>query len=246
MAEDDAWHELVRDSGSARGHHITLVQGGKVPRFAYTVGLTRLRKVELVLAGASWFSANEVGVILNSLAAGLWESSDDTSGTHLQVPTLGTFTLRNLHPSWSSPLLLGAADFVGAGVVSGVQVVPDEQHCTVDVPDMSAAWSPTVEPVWRWLHEPWPYPVPEQSLASTNLDALRGGQVTEVTRWDDAYWEMFAGAGPDVAPDDVRVVPLATLLATDESLDAVTRLEVGHGLWRDPGATQWRPWTATT
>lgn len=246
MAGDGAWHELVRDNISRHGHHITLVQGGLAPRFAYTVGLTPLRSVELVLAGACWFSAAEVGVILNSLAARLGERAEDISGVRLEVPSLGTFTLRNVHASWSSSLLLGAADLFGADAVTGLQVVPDQQHWTVDVPDMSAPWSPTVEPVWRWLHEPWPYPVPEQSLTTTNLDALRGGQVTEVTRWEDEYWEMFAGAGPDVAPGDVRVVPLAMLVAADESLNAVTRLEVGQGLWRHPGESEWHPWTTTT
>ena len=63
---------------------------------------------------------------------------------------------------------------------------------------MSQTWSPQSEPVWGWLAEDWNYPVPEKSIAATNLDALRGKPITEVMRWEEEEWEMFAGAGPDI------------------------------------------------
>jgi hypothetical protein len=75
----------------------------------------------------------------------------------------------------------------------------------------------------------------------TNLDALRGAPITEACRWEEDEWEMFAGAGPDVAEEDARLVPLGCLLASDPSLAAVVDLEVGKGLWREPGGA-WVPW----
>ena len=53
---------------------------------------------------------------------------------------------------------------------------------------------------------------------------------------------MFAGAGPDVTKDEMRVVPLGLLLATDPSLTPVVDLEIGRGLWRDGVGGDWNPW----
>jgi hypothetical protein len=63
-------------------------------------------------------------------------------------------------------------------------------------------------------------------------------------RWDEENWELFAGAGPDVSKDELRVVPLGTLVAADPSLVAVINLEVGAGLWRDD-ISGWHPWAKT-
>lgn len=57
-------------------------------------------------------------------------------------------------------------------------------------------------------------------------------------------WELFAGAGPDVKPEDVRVVPLGMLLGADESLGDVMNLEVGEALWRDSSGGPWQRWVA--
>jgi len=42
------------------GRHVTLVQGGEAPRFAYTIGLTEAGMPEVVLSGATSLSADEV------------------------------------------------------------------------------------------------------------------------------------------------------------------------------------------
>ena len=133
-------------------------------------------------------------------------------------------------------------DFHGGASVSALQIMPDEDHRTIDVPALERPWSAAAEPVWQWLREPWSYPVPRNSFATTHLDALRGERITEAARWEDEQWELFAGAGPDVPLDEVRVVPLGTLLAVDPALDAVTRLDVGRALWRDADDGDWNHW----
>ena len=101
-------------------------------------------------------------------------------------------------------------------------------------------------PAWRWLREPWTYPVPDDSTAVTNLAALRGERITEASRWEVDEWEMFAGAGPDVPQDEMRVVPIGTLVAADESLAPVVHLAVGEGLCRDPEpGSEWHPWPSS-
>jgi hypothetical protein len=139
--------------------------------------------------------------------------------------------------------MLGAFDYYQKRNIPALQVVPDKAHWTIDVPDMSAPWNTTKEPVWRWLHEPWTYPVPEDATAATNLSALRGDGVTEAARWEEDEWEICAGAAPDVPEDEMRVVPLGNLVAADPSLAPVVDLPIGEALRRDPDPdSEWHPW----
>jgi hypothetical protein len=161
----------------------------------------------------------------------------------VQVSGLGSFTMRKAQSSWAAKLLLGAFDYYKGRDVAVLQIVPDNEHWTIDVPDMSAPWSPASEPVWQWLEEPWTLPAPKDSTVATNLGALRGERITEVTRWDENEWEMFAGAGPEVKEEDMRVVGLGTLIAADKSLLPVLNLAEEEGLWRDAGpGSAWHPW----
>jgi hypothetical protein len=115
---------------------------------------------------------------------------------------------------------------------------------TIDVPDMEAAWSVDTAPIWQWLDEPWRHPVPAGSEVMTDLGALRGGRITEACRWEEGYWEMFAGAGPDVSEEMARLVPLGCLLAADPSLMPALSLKIGEGLRRDGGGGAWNSWRA--
>jgi len=145
--------------------------------------------------------------------------------------------------SWATEFMLAAFDYYQKRDIPALQIVPDKAHWTIDVPDMSVPWNANTEPAWRWLHEPWTYPVPKNATATTNLAALRGDRITEATRWEEDEWEIFAGAGPDVSQDEMRVVPLGNLVAADESLVPVVNLPVGEGLWRDPEPnSEWHPW----
>ena len=46
------------------------------------------------------------------------------------------------------------------------------------------------------------------------LQPFAGAETTEAARWEEGYWEIFAGAGPDVPKDEIRDVSIGTLLAT--------------------------------
>jgi hypothetical protein len=243
MTDDarEAWLELIRAHIATYGHHITLVSGGPLPRFAYTIGLSPSVGFELVLAGAASLSAAEVRRTINDVAAQV-VASDGRPRAEYEVEGLGPISLLDVDGSWIGALLLGARDFYGSRV-RAMQIRPDSPHRTVDVPDLSRSWDPNAEPVWRWLDEPWDYPVPPKSMAATNLAALRGATVTEVVRWEEDYWEMFAG--PDVTSAAARVVPLGILLGADPLLEIVTALEIGRGVWRDPDEPGWHAWGPT-
>ena len=231
--------DLIREDIDRSGHHVYVVSGGEIPRFAYTIGLSESVGVELILAGAVFYMKDEVVKILNNIAAQLKEQRN---GEVFEVDGLGSFTLRKVHSSWAAQVMLGAFDYYKKGEIQAFQIVPDNAHWTIDVPDMSVAWSATSEPVWRWLKEPWTFPVPEDSTAATNLAALRGGRITEVMRWDENEWEMFAGPGSNVTSDDMRVVALGTLVAVDKSLVPVVNLATEEGLWRDlEPDSEWHP-----
>jgi pentose-5-phosphate-3-epimerase len=64
-AKRSTWLRTVRANISTHGRHITLVQGGPLPRYAYTIGAAEAAGAELVLAGAAYFKADDVGRILN-------------------------------------------------------------------------------------------------------------------------------------------------------------------------------------
>ena len=211
-----------------------------MPRFAYTIGVSESMGVELILAGAIFYMKDEVVKIINDIVPQFSEQRDRKV---FKVAGCGAFTLRQADSSWATQFMLGAFDYYQKRDIPALQVVPDEAHWTVDVPDMSVPWSATREPVWRWLREPWTYPVPKESTVATNLAALRGERVTEVMRWEKDAWEIFAGAGSDVSDAEMRVVSLGSLVATDESLVPAVHLAIGEGLWRDPDPdSQWHPW----
>jgi hypothetical protein len=154
----------------------------------------------------------------------------------------GAFTLSRVHVGWTRALLSGAVDYHGTEDVPCLQIVPEQRNRTIDTPNMSQAPSAQAEPMWRWMTDPWTYAIAEDATAMTNLEALRGNPVTEACRWEEDYWELFAGAGPDVSESDARLVPIGCLLATDPSLEPVSRLEIGDGLWRADATDGWQVW----
>lgn len=232
--------DRIREDITRSGQHVYVVSGGETPRFAYTIGVSESVGVELILAGAIFYVKDEVVKIINDIAAQLKAQRDRED---FEVDGLGSFTLRKAHSSWAAKFMLGAFDYYKKRDIPALQIVPDKAHWTIDVPDMSAAWSASSEPVWRWLEAPWTFPVPKDSTATTNLAALRGERITEVTRWEENEWEMFAGPGPDVTRDDMRVVALGTLVAADKSLVPVVNLAMEEGIWRDADPdSEWHPW----
>jgi hypothetical protein len=230
----------IQENIARYGHHIYVVTGEQEPRFAYTIGVSASLGFELILGGAIFYMLDDVVRIINDIVAKL-KSQECSKTSKFEIAELGSFSLREAHPSWVRTLALGALDFYQVSDITACQIVPDAAHWTIDVPNLTEPWSAITAPVWKWLHEPWTYPVPSKSTAATNLGALRGERITEAMRWEEDYWELFAGAGPDISKDDMRVVPLGTLVATDTSLERVLSLPIGEGFWRD-GVSGWHPW----
>jgi hypothetical protein len=240
---DDARSRLlntIRSNIASAGYHITLVQGGRSPRFAYSVGLTDVGDPEVVLAGAASLGAKAVKRVLDQ-AVERSNIGTLSPGEIVDVPDIGSFQVARADPSWTQRMLLGAFDYYDRRDVTALQLIPDPSLRTIDVPDMSQQWDASREPVWRWLGEDWDLSIPPDAIAVTNLDALRGNPVCEAARWEEAEWELFAGSGPDTPRSEVRVVPLSTLLGFDPSLQAVADLDVGSAIHRDPPGP-WEPW----
>jgi hypothetical protein len=209
-----------------------------VPRFAYTVGLSESGNAEIVLPGAAFLTVEEVKRAIDAGVAAARQGGL-VSGAGVDVAGLGSFRLGAVDSSWTAEMLLGAVDFYGSDVVTAVQLVPESEQRTIDVPDMSRPWDADREPVWRWLVDPWSLPFSPASNAATDPDALLGRPITEAARWEDEYWEMFSGG--TVAAEDARIVPLATLVGFDPSLEPAGRLEVGRAIRRMPHG-DWESW----
>lgn len=256
------------------GHHKYVISGGSLPRFVYTIGLSQSIGYELIMAGGCFYVDMEVVRIIDAALAKMLElmplgipialdepETPETSETSaiskmpaiqqiapitFSVDTLGTFSVCSVENSWCQALLLGALDYYKVSGIPALQIVPDKEHWTIDVPDLSRPFDAVEQPVWQWLKQDWQLPVPEKSIAVTNLDALRGQTLTEVARWEPDQWEMFAGAGPDVDKEDIRIVPLCVLVGNDDSLrPIVSTLGVGEAVWRDAEEQIWHPWTVS-
>lgn len=233
---------LIKSNIEKSGWHIYVVSGNSpLPRFAYTIGVSEKIGVEVIFAGALFFSLSEVVEIINKVSFHL-VSNRRLDGADVFFDSLGSFSIRRVHPSWSSQLMIGGADYYKNDALCAVQIVPDNKHWTLDIPNLEMPWNSKEEPVWQWLREPWTYDVPSESTAVTNLAALRGSRITEAARWEDSQWELFSGCGPEVSKEEIRVVSLGTLLALDRTLEAVTRLDVGRALWRDFDYEDWQKW----
>lgn len=230
--------ELIRSNIASHGNHVTLVQQGATPRFAYTIGLTERDAPELLLAGAIALSADQAVRALNH---GAEVARQGALGGALDVPGVGTFDVRPAHRSWSDHMILGALDVYDRETVPALQLLPTGGLRTFDVPDTARPWDAAREPVWRELLSSGAPELPVTWTAVVDLDALRGKPVSEAARWEEDDWELFSGPGPDFGQDEVRVVPLGLLLAYDPSLEPVARLGIGEAAQRDPPGP-WAPW----
>jgi len=229
----------IRSNIERHGFHVYVVQQSNVPRFAYTIGLGPQIGFELLLAGAIFYMADEVVDILNTIGSQLRQ---EPARRGFDVNDLGNFLLCDVEDSWSRSLLLGAMDYYQKDVIAALQVVPQGDRVTIDVPNCSNARTSNTQPIWQWLDKPWQFPVPATSTSVTDLSSLRGAAIIEAARWEEDQWELFSGPGDQFRPDEVRIVPLGTLLAFDESLVPVTALAVGDGIYREDSQGEWNEW----
>jgi hypothetical protein len=220
------------------GYHVTVVQQHSIPRYIYTVGLTEKIGQELVLGGGAILYLNDALSLVGKVVAYF----QDHNLTDYFPNEHGFSKLIPVHRSWSSYLLTKANLFYEVPYAPALQLYPDPDYYTIDIPDMSRAWDANAEPAWRWLIEDWRLPIPPGSTAVTNVAALLGSKVTEAARWEEDEWELFAGAGPDVSAEEMRVVPIGTLLGVDSSLMRVIELPVGKAMWREATELEWHDW----
>lgn len=233
--------ELIQSNIDKYEYHVTTVSSMTEPRYAYTIGVSNLFNFELIFAGGINFLKADLYLIFSTIIKEL-KKDKNIVNRKITVDTLGTFSLSIVDPSWSKIMMLGVFDYYKNSNICSCQIIPDSSHYTFDIPNMSNEWNPNSEPVWQWLVREWDYPVPANSTVITNINALLGETITELARWENNEWEMFAGAGPDVKKKDKRVVPLGTMLGIDRTLLPAINLDIGKGLWRDSADSDWREW----
>lgn len=241
MIERSDFLKRVSVNIASYGYHVTVVTGGGLPRFAYTIGCNETVSAEFVFAGGEYYSQAQIGEIIRAIVSLATEKVD---WQHLSIPvgSLGCFSLVPADTSWSKRLLLGAFDYYNQAPLPVWQIMPDGPHCTLDIPDMSHEFAVDSQPVWQWLDRKWDYPIPSDSMALTNLPVLLGETANEVMRWEKDEWEIFCGAGPEVPKEDWRMIPLGVLIGLDKTLERAIHLPVGKGLWRDAVELEWNDW----
>jgi hypothetical protein len=223
------------------GYHVKVVQQERIPRFAYTIGLSHSVGAELVFPGASIFLLDDLLSIMGTGAEQVRKRKPSISPS-IDAGGHGGFTFGHCHDSWVKLLMLDAVEYLRDQEISAYQIRPDTDHVTIDVPDMTVPWNPRLEFAWQWLTEPWDFSIPSNSTAVTNFAALRGDRVTEASRWEEDQWDLFAGSGPDTPKEEARVVPIGTLLGVDPTLASALSLDIGKSLWRDADELKWHHW----
>ncbi|SHN34370.1 DUF4262 domain-containing protein [Chitinophaga sp. CF418] len=233
--------ESIKSHIDNSGFHITLVSAATTPRWAYTIGLKEKYNMELVFAGGIFYMARDVNSILHQVVGEIVKR-DGNYFESIDLEDLGVFSIRHVDHSWARRLMLGVYDYYKIEKVNAFQIVPDEDHFTLDVPDMTKSFDTTMEPVWQWFEKDWDLDIPEKSTVTTNIEVLMGTPITEIVRWEDDYWEMFSEVGPDGPNEWKRVVSIGTIIAIDPSVTPALNLPLEKGFLRDSKDDDWRDW----
>lgn len=229
----------IKDIIIEKSYYTSCVLAEQQPSFSYTIGLTSKKGFELVFCGGANYDLDDFETIIDKV----FELNGDNIilDKYFEIEGYGKFKLHLTDESWNKKILLGVYDLFNLNSIIAYQIIPEEKNKLLDVPDMSLKWNEK-DPIWRWLDDEWTYPIPLDSTIITNIKALKGESITEITRWEANEWEMFAGAGPDVEQEEIRVVPFGTLLGIDSSIEIAVNLEVKKGLWRENGDSKWNEW----
>lgn len=227
---------IIKRNVDKNGYHLMLVNGGQNPDFSYSIGLTEKFGFELIMAGG-FNSIEENESIFDHICQNL--QSGSAVNSKFLLPGKNAFYLGVVDSSWSEKLMLGVYDYYGIDDIRAYQIIPVER--TLDAPLMSKAFVPN-DPIWKWLAMDWDIDAPKNSYVITDTDALKGKTITEVTRWEDHVWEMFSRPGPDIEKEDIRIVPLGTILGIDTTLRPIVNLAVEEGLWREDKDSNWQDW----
>ncbi len=221
------------------GYNITFVNGGQNPPFAYTIGLVEKFGFELVIAGG--FITIEVNEkIFSRIVSGLNSGLLTNSVFEPEDGKEDSLVLLEMHSTWKESMILGAFDYYKNDNIRAFQILPKENR-SIDTPIMSYPWD-NEDPIWCWLKKEWNQQIPISSYVITNVGFLKGETITEMMRYEEGFWEMFAGQGTDVPDEDVRILPISTVLALDKSLIPALELSTGDGLWRENKQSEWHVW----
>jgi len=223
----------TRECVTRHTHDQYAFEGPLHPRVVFTRGLGSRVGLELVMAGGADLSTSEVGSLVRRVAGRIGRHPDLT--TWIDLGPVGRVRLGACDPSWIRRLTLGSSD--PDSPVETRQIVPEDSLRTIDVPALDRPWCPVTEPIWARLDDQWPFTVPRRSTVETDLDALHGDRVTYISRREHDRWGMFCR--PIRAVDEVRTVPLQTLLGADPSLSVALALDVGQELQRPRSDAGW-------
>lgn len=234
---------LIKENIEKFGYHITCVIGNSQnPPFAYTIGL--YEKIGFELAQAGNFISNDINSSkFSRIVAGL------NSGLKIESIFLANKSFQNevdlklleMHTTWKELMTLGVFDYHCKDDIKVFQIIPKE-NILKDVPNMSKPWRKELS-VWGWLNKEWNATIPISSYVRTNVDFLKGATIMEMVRWENDYWDMFAGKGIDLPEKDLRFLPISTMLDIDDSLNPAVNLSVGEGLWREDAESEWKVWS---
>lgn len=227
--------EIIKTNINNRDYHLTLVNGGQNPEYSYSIGLTEKFGFELVIAGG-FISIEDNESIFRYVYQQLQSGSTLDSKFILSD---NIFYLNKVNSSWSEKLMLGVYDYYNVDKITAYQIIPENR--TLDTPLMSQPMSAN-DPIWKWLDMDWNFNVPKNSYVITDIDSLKGKTIVELMRWEDHVWEMFSGPGPEFKEEDIRIVPLGTILGIDDTLQRTVNLAVGKGLWRENKDSEWNDW----
>ena len=61
--------DKIKSSINTHGYHVRIVEGGPLPRFAYTIGLYEKSEFEIVFAGGAFFTFDWSVEILNPICS---------------------------------------------------------------------------------------------------------------------------------------------------------------------------------
>ncbi|TDO68859.1 uncharacterized protein DUF4262 [Flavobacterium chryseum] len=224
------------------GYHVTTVAGkSALPRYSYSIGLEYTLGFELVFAGGEIFKLKEVTEIMKNIIEQLKINSDWTK-MNFKSDDLKSYTLSKVNESWISLMLDGIEDYYKGKKIIVLQIVPDQNNKTLDVPDMSIEFNAEKNKIWQWLVNEWTYPIAEGTLVFTNSEALFGKRITELMRWEEDEWEMFTDNSDEIDKANIKAVPFGILLGIDSTLKEAINVKEGKGLWREDDSLEWNPW----
>lgn len=233
--------ELISKNIKKSGFHLTSVIESTDPAFIYSIGLSEKLGYEIIFAGGAYFNKEQKSSIIREIVKALEEDSSKLNST-ISTKDYGKFELRNAKYSWCEHLTLGVFDYYDSEKVDVYQLVPEKKYFTYDIPNMLSEWNNETHSAWQWLTKEWEFDLPKNSKVATNLNALQGYPVTEIMRWEEDYWEMFSGAGPDVKDEDTRIVPIGTIFGIDRTIAAAFNLTIKEGIWRESRDSNWNKW----